>query len=158
MDNDKLKKLEVFCGRFNALMISGQYCERDGKIKDSDDYDYVEDILPDLIKHCRQLEKDNAGKKKEIDDLIDVNVEGMGREKQLAEANAELLAALKPFSEILEKLKKEGFDHENNDDMKKLSNFGIELALDKAMIERLKSARQTHEELRETYPKERDEQ
>lgn len=69
---------------------------------------------------------------------------------QLADVDR-VLDELKQFSEILEKLKKEGFNHENSDDMKRLSNFGIELALDKAMIERLKSAHQTHTELIKTY-------
>ena len=94
MNDDKLKKLEEFCGRFNALMISGQYCERDGKIKDSDDYDYVEDILPDLIKHCRQLEKDKQRLQKANDELFGQMTEESDRADKAEEAQAELLAVL----------------------------------------------------------------
>ena len=103
MNDDKLKKLEEFCGRFSALMISGQYCERDGKIKDSDDYDYVEDILPDLIKHCRQLEKDKQRLQKANDELFGQMTEESDRADKAEEAQAELLAALKP---LVQKLKR----------------------------------------------------
>lgn len=85
MDNEKMKELEEFCEKFNALDLQGRLGDANTGIVDADHINA--DFLPDLIKYVRQLEKTVDEWETDYEKLSEQGI-------KIIEANTELLEAL----------------------------------------------------------------